>query len=70
MPITAEELALQLDDLDRMIASGVTRASYDGRSIEYASMTDLRRARDELLRRLGLAPRVRRTVARYRSGNW
>lgn len=34
-----------LDNLDRMIASGVLSTFYDGKKIEYRSMSDLMRAR-------------------------
>lgn len=40
----------QLDALNAMIASGVLRSRYEGREIEYRSMDELIRARDEVAR--------------------
>ena len=36
----------QLDNLNKMIASGVLRSEYDGQRIEYRTLADLIRARD------------------------
>lgn len=36
----------QLENLNKMIASGVLRSEYDGQRIEYRTMADLIRARD------------------------
>lgn len=36
---------VDLDNLDRMIVSGVLSTTYDGKRIEYRSMTDLIKAR-------------------------
>lgn len=48
MSFTTEQLAV----LNEMIASGVLRTKFEGREIEYRSMTDLIRARDEVVRGL------------------
>lgn len=40
----------QLDALNAMIASGVLRTRYEGKEIEYRSMEELVRARDEVAR--------------------
>lgn len=44
-----------LDALDRMIVSGVLSATYDGKTIEYRSMKDLREARAVAARQLANA---------------
>lgn len=44
-----------LDNLDRMIASGVLSTVYDGRRIEYRSMSDLMMARAHIAGQLGAA---------------
>lgn len=41
-----------LDALDRMIASGVTSMSYDGKRLEYRSLAELRQARATLAQQL------------------
>lgn len=41
-----------LDNLDRMIASGVTSTTYDGKRIEYRSLKELRDARATLAAQL------------------
>lgn len=40
----------QLDALNAMIASGVLRTRYEGKEIEYRTMDELIRARDEVAR--------------------
>jgi len=44
-----------LDALDRMIASGVLSSSYDGKRVEYRSMTELREARAHVASQLAAA---------------
>lgn len=43
----------QLDALRAALASGITRVSYDGRTVEYRSMADLERAIATVERGLG-----------------
>lgn len=43
-----------LDNLDRMIASGVLSTTYDGKRIEYRSMADMLSARSFLASQLAM----------------
>lgn len=65
---TPEQLLLQLESIERAIASGATRVSYDGKSVEYRSLADMRAVRDDIKRQLGLLTPPRRTVAGFQSG--
>jgi roadblock/LC7 domain-containing protein len=51
-----------LDALDRMIASGVTSMSYDGKRLEYRSLSELRQARATLATQLAAASGAERTA--------
>jgi hypothetical protein len=66
----ANEVQIQanLASIEAAIASGVTRASYDGRSTEFRSLAEMRSIRDSLKRQLGIAVPTRRTVASFTSG--
>lgn len=70
MPTLAEVMILQsqLAQIQVIIASGLTRGSYEGKSTEFRTMTELYRIRDDLSRQLGLVAPVRRTVAAYNGG--
>lgn len=70
MPAAATALTLQkqLSQIQAIIASGVTRGSYDGKSTDFRSMTELYRIRDDLLSQINAAQPVRRTVAAYNGG--
>lgn len=57
-----------LDAIEAAIAQGVTRVSYDGKSAEYRSLSEMRSIRDSLRRDLGLAVAPRRTFAQFGSG--
>lgn len=63
-------MAYTQDDLDRIddaIAKGVRRVTYKDRTIEYASIDDLRKARDHIASKL--SKRKRRAYGVYvRSG--
>lgn len=50
----------QLDALRAALASGVTRVSYDGRTVEYRSIADLERAIAAVERALGQRQQVSR----------
>ena len=63
-----DQLRRNLASIEAAIASGVTRASYDGRSTEFRSLAEMRSIRDGLLRQLGEPVRSRRTVASYSGG--
>lgn len=52
----------QLDAIENAIASGATRVSYQGRSVEYGSLDNLMRVRDIIRRDLGLTPAKSATV--------
>jgi hypothetical protein len=67
---TELELQARLDSIDAAIASGSLRVSYEGKgSVEYRSLADLFKVRDDLRAQLG-APRslVRRTAAAFSGG--
>ncbi len=70
MPTLAEVLILQsqMAQIQAIIASGLTRGSYEGKSTDFRSMTELYRIRDDLARQLGLTAPVRRTVVAYNGG--
>lgn len=66
---TPEQLSAQLVAIERSIASGALKVSYDGKSVEYRSITDLIMVRDDIKKALGLTPLpIRRTVAGYNGG--
>ncbi|MCX5496444.1 hypothetical protein OSH11_17185 [Kaistia dalseonensis] len=65
---TQTELQSRLQAIETAIASGTRRVSYDGKSVEYASLAEMRSIRDELRRELGIAVPSRRRVARYSGG--
>lgn len=65
---TLSEAATRLAAIEEAIASGATRVSYDGKSVEYRSLADMIVIRDGLRRELGIVLPSRRTVARYSSG--
>lgn len=66
---TSTQILLRLEAIELAIASGATKVSYDGKTVDFGSLSDLRSIRDELRAQLGLtAGRVRRTVATYRGG--
>jgi hypothetical protein len=65
---TEEQLRANLASIQAAIASGVTRASYDGKSTEFRSLADMRSIRDGILRQLGEYVPPRRTVAAYSGG--
>ena len=65
---TLLQLQSNLASIENAIASGVTRASYDGKSTEFRSLAEMRSIRDDLKRQLGEPVRSRRTVAVFSSG--
>jgi len=65
---TPQQIQAELDAISTAISSGATRVSYDGKSVEYRSLTEMRSVRDALMRELGLRPAPRARVAAYRSG--
>lgn len=65
---TLPELVLELEAVQRAIASGVTSVSYGDKSTTYRSLNDLLRIRDELLAAIEGAPKIRRTAAGYNGG--
>lgn len=65
---TQQELQARLDAIEAAMATGATRVSYDGKSVEYRSVGDMARVRDQLRAELGLSVASRRTVAGYNSG--
>ena len=70
MPTAAQMLTLQtqLAQIQAIINSGLTRGSYDGKSTEFRTMTELYRIRDDIVLQLGQTQQVRRTVAAYNGG--
>jgi hypothetical protein len=52
----------QLDAIEEGIASGTTRVSYDGKSVEYRSLDEMLRIRGIIRRALGLDPAGSNTV--------
>jgi hypothetical protein len=71
MPLTLQQqaaLQAQLTDVQTKIASGVSRASYDGKSADFRSLEELYKIRDDLQVQLGLKARVRRTAISYNGG--
>lgn len=70
MPDAATLLILQsqLSQIQTIINSGLTRGSYDGKSTEFRSMTELYRIRDDLLSQINTVQPIRRTVAAYYGG--
>ncbi len=70
MPTLAEILVLQSQyaQIQTIIASGLTRGSYDGKSTEFRSMAELYRIRDDIGTQLGIRPVGRRTVVAYSGG--
>ena len=65
---TLLQLQSNLASIENAIASGVTRASYDGKSTEFRSLAEMRSIRDDLKRQLGEPVRSRRTVAAFSNG--
>lgn len=71
MALTAQQqasLLTQLAAIQSKIASGVERASYDGKSADFRSLEELYKIRDDLQVQLGLTARVRRTAIAYNGG--
>lgn len=61
----------QLAALEQAIASGARSVSYDGKSVTYNSLSEMRKIRDEMRLELGLVEPgrgVRRTVAGFVRG--
>lgn len=61
----------QLTALEQAIASGAKSVSYDGKSVTYNSLSEMRAIRDEMRAELGLvdpSKRTRRTVAGFTRG--
>jgi hypothetical protein len=54
-----------LDALEQAIATGATRVSYDGKSIDYGSLDRMLRVRDLIRRELGVDRGPRTTLARF-----
>lgn len=52
----------QLTALENAIASGATRVSYDGKSVEYGSLDNMLRVRNIIMRALGVVPAASATV--------
>lgn len=65
---TTAELQRQLTGLNAAIASGTTRVSYDGKSVEYRSLAEMYRIRDGIMRQLGMPVAGRRSVASFSGG--
>jgi hypothetical protein len=67
-PTYQAELLAQLKQINTVIASGLDSASYDNKTSNFRDLNELYRVRDGIMRQLGLATRVRRTVAGFRGG--
>lgn len=52
----------QLTALENSIASGATRMSYQGRTVEFGSLDQMLRVRDIIRRALGLIPDTSATI--------
>ena len=61
-------LQRQLQAINAAIAAGVTSVSYDGKSSQFRSLSEMRSVRDELMRQLGLNVKSRRTLAGFNAG--
>jgi hypothetical protein len=71
MPLDPQQQAMlvaNLASIEGAISSGASSASYDGKSMSFRSLSEMRSIRDDLRRQLGLPTRSRRTVAGFRSG--
>lgn len=53
---------VQLDAIEEAIASGATRITYEGKSVEYGSLDTLLRVRSIIRRALGLDPAASATI--------
>lgn len=60
----------QLDELDKLIASGESSAAYGDRRLVYRSLEELRQIRDQVARQMqgGGGPREIRTKAQFSKG--
>lgn len=58
----------QLEELERLIASGESSAAYQDRRIGWRSLQDLIRLRDEMRRELGASSAPRFVQAVYEKG--
>lgn len=54
-----------LDKLEKAIAQGVTKVSYEGQTVEYADLDRMLRVRDLIRRELGVEKGPRTTIARF-----
>lgn len=57
-----------LDALNDAIATGARRVSYNGQTVEYRSLSEMREVRDEMERQLGIVTTKRRSRAVFRGG--
>jgi hypothetical protein len=65
---TNDQVQARLEAIETALASGTTRVSYDGKSVDYRTVSEMRSIRDALKRQLGLPVAKRRTVAGFTSG--
>jgi len=57
-----------LDALNDAIATGARRVSYNGQTVEYRDLSEMREVRDEMERQLGIVTTKRRSRAVFRGG--
>lgn len=66
---TLAEMQERLAGLDRMLATGVLRATYQGRTTEFRSVEELERVRAGLLRDIAAASSARPVRVIYTPGS-
>lgn len=57
-----------LDALNQAIALGVTRATYNGQTVEYRDLAAMKAIRDEMEAELGIKVTKRRSKAVFKGG--
>lgn len=66
--MTLEQWQQKLDNLDKVIASGVTSASYEGKSSSFRSLDDLLRERAFILKQMGQIGKHRAVIGVHNRG--
>lgn len=60
MPVDTAELESLRDGLLRAIGRGTTKVRYEGKEVQYASLDEMRRAVDDIERRIAAASPARK----------
>lgn len=66
--MSARYTQADLDAMNQAIALGARRVSYNGQTVEYRDLDEMRAVRDEMERELGVRKSRRRKLAEFRSG--